>query len=213
MLVSTSKIRRQILSKLGFRIKVIKPKFKEKKSRKTKPHLLAQKNAILKLKSVGNITKNKMAVSADTITVVGKTLLDKPKNVDDAKRMLEILQKRRARIITAVALKPRNAENILVGWDDAICQLKKLPKKLQEKLLSSGKWQEIGGGYALEKLYFVKTKGSVAIKYKDPFVKMIKGDVDTVVGFSIRIFKKLLKQSLTKVNKSLPNLFPQNLLF
>jgi septum formation protein len=57
------------------------------------------------------ISKNQLIIAADTIVALNKTIFGKPKNADDAFRILKQLSGKKHKVITGVCLKTQKTEH------------------------------------------------------------------------------------------------------
>jgi septum formation protein len=104
ILASTSPRRREILALLGLPFEIIAPTFEERVT----PHLSIADEvldfAIGKAESVARNHPDALVIGSDTMIAIGSEKLGKPRDRDDAKRMLAALCGKRHEIFTAVAL-------------------------------------------------------------------------------------------------------------
>ena len=104
---------------------------------------------------------NNIIVSADTMVTFQDEMLGKPKNREDAKRMLELLSNNKQVVITAVC--------IIKDQQSTTVTFKKLSDQEIEDYLDTNEWQGKAGAYAIQ---------GVASK----FVEKIDGDLENVIG-------------------------------
>ena len=105
LLASKSPRRQQLLKELGLEFTVmdleVEEIFPEKLTREAIPLFLSK----LKAEAAKNsLTDNQIMITADTVVWLGKTVLNKPKNEDEAKIMLMRLSGHMHEVITAVSL-------------------------------------------------------------------------------------------------------------
>ncbi|MCX7941248.1 MAG: Maf family protein, partial [Endomicrobia bacterium] len=176
-----------ILSLLGFNFIVDTHKFKEPYVDFHKsPKKFVEEVAINKAKSVANFHKDKIIVAADTIVVLGKKIIGKPKNVEDAKRILKLLSNTRHKVLSGLCIYYPIKKVLVSGVEESLVYTNKMPdEKIQ---LIASKHLDKAGAYA------VQEKG-------DKFVRKIVGDYYNVVGFPVYLFLDLYKKLLIKVKK------------
>lgn len=180
VLVSSSARRVEILSMLGFKFSVYRHKFKEPKIKNhPDPKKFVKDIAIKKAKSVANMLKNKIIVTADTIVVLKNEIIGKPKDVNDAVKILEKLSGTRHKVYTGVCIYYPAKKIILSGVESSTVYTNKLSK---EKIKSiAAKHLDKAGAYAVQ-------------QKDDMFVKKIVGDYYNVVGFPIFLFLELYRK-------------------
>ena len=110
---------------------------------------------------------NNIIVSADTMVTFQDEMLGKPKNREDAKRMLELLSNNKQVVITAVCIIKDQQSTTFT--DATTVTFKKLSDQEIEDYLDTNEWQGKAGAYAIQ---------GVASK----FVEKIDGDLENVIG-------------------------------
>ena len=105
ILGSNSPRRKKILEELGLKVKVIASNIDESiiqnKNLEKVPILLAKKKAFA-LKN--KIKSNDLLITADTIVLLKDEILKKPKNEEDAKRILSKISSKTHQVITGVCI-------------------------------------------------------------------------------------------------------------
>ena len=130
---------------------------------------LAIHNAQLKARLVAASKPNQLVLGADTIVVLGETVLGKPRDLDDARRMLRELSGRRHRVITGVCLI-RGTEERSFAVETAV-QFHPLTDADIEKYLAAVNVLDKAGAYAIQE--------------GPPVVAGIEGSYSNVVGLPI----------------------------
>lgn len=181
ILASGSPRRREILTNMGFEVEVV-PSAEEKPSEEvlsaedTVQFLAVEKGAEAKEKFADDIV-----VSADTVVVFGGQILGKPKDREDAKRMLTLLSGKVHRVLSGYAIfyKGRSLSRVV----STEVEFYKLTDKEIEWYLDTNEPYDKAGSYGIQGL------GSY-------LVKSIKGDYLNVVGFPLSDFCHTLKRIL-----------------
>lgn len=130
------------------------------------PRLLA----IQKAKAVSNERPDDIIIGADTIVVLNNQIFGKPKNKDDAKRMLHELSGKDHFVYTGVAII--NGENITSFVSKTVVSFYELSDEIINQYVDSGEPMDKAGAYGIQ------GKGCI-------LVKKIDGDYFTVVGFPV----------------------------
>ena len=110
---------------------------------------------------------NNIIVSADTMVTFQDEMLGKPKDREDAKRMLNMLSNNKQVVITAVCIIKDQQSTTFT--DATTVTFKKLSDQEIEDYLDTNEWQGKAGAYAIQ---------GVASK----FVEKIDGDLENVIG-------------------------------
>ena len=103
-LASASPRRSMLLKKIGINFKSIFPKVEEILEEGINPETLVRRNAILKAKNVLNEIDEGIIIAADTIVVKDSNILGKPKDAQEAYRMLMMLSGISHEVFTAVVV-------------------------------------------------------------------------------------------------------------
>lgn len=111
ILGSSSPRRKDLLTQIGLSFEIVKPLVEEKRLNGEDPISYVNRNSQLKAKWVRDSLKNNgsekadaIIISADTIVLLDDILLEKPRDKDDARRMLALLSGRTHTVITSLCL-------------------------------------------------------------------------------------------------------------
>ncbi len=190
ILASSSPRRLSLLNLIGINPEVKKPDITENIIKGEAPKRFTKRVAIEKGKFVQN-NKNyiDLIISADTIVYCNNRIIGKPKNRDDAFRMIKLLSGRIHKVVTGVSL---------IYMDKNICKISETDVKFSNITKS-----EID--YYLDNEKFIDKAGAYAIQGKASlFVEEIKGCYFNVMGFPINLFYSMLKKiniSFTKLSE------------
>ena len=117
-----------------------------------------------------NIAKGEVALCGDTTVAVGRRILGKPTERDEAARFLRLLSGRRHRVITAIAVK--HTKGILERDVQSHVRFKVLSTREIDAYLETGDWVGKAGGYAIQ--------GPASA-----FVPWISGSYSAIVGLPL----------------------------
>ena len=148
------------------------------------PHELTDPKDIVKFiaKEKGEIVAkdypNDIVISADTIVVIDNQIIGKPKDKDDAYRMLRMLSGRKHKVYTGYAIfNNRKIVNKMV-------ESEVLFNDLSDQFI----WDYIATGSPMDKA------GAYGFQDKDfPVVKQVVGSIENVIGFPTAEIKKDLE--------------------
>lgn len=172
ILASSSPRRRELLESIGLiPDQILSPDVDETplKGEEIRPYV--KRIAILKARAVHSQFPQAYVLAADTSVSLGRRILAKPEDIEDARRMLESHSGRRHKVYTAVcALSPEGKEvcRVLITR----ISMKRLTEEEIEDYLNSQEWEGRAGGYSIQ--------GKAA-----KFVKFISGSYTNVVGLPL----------------------------
>ncbi|XP_064227011.1 probable bifunctional dTTP/UTP pyrophosphatase/methyltransferase protein isoform X2 [Aotus nancymaae] len=195
VLASASPRRQEILSNAGLRFEVVPSRFKEKldKASFATPYGYAMETAKQKALEVAHRMHQKdlrapdVVIGADTIVAMGRLILEKPVDKQDAYRMLSQLSGREHSVFTGVAIvQCSSRENeldtrVLEFYEETTVKFSELSEDLLWEYIHSGEPMDKAGGYGIQAL------GGM-------LVESVHGDFLNVVGFPLNHFCRQLMQ-------------------
>lgn len=181
ILASSSPQRKKILKEAGYKFEIVHPKISEKISSK-KPSQIVKSLALQKAKAVG---RKGIIIGADTIVVLDGEIIGKPKDENEARKILRKLSASVHFVYTGVAILDTPYKKQIVDYEKTTVQFRKLSEKNIKTVC--GKYLDKAGAYSIQ------SKG-------DRFVKSIKGDYLNVVGFPLKKFQKMLKKLQNRID-------------
>ncbi len=181
VLASSSPRRKALLKSLGVGFSVLPSKFDERKVKAIEPKAYAKKLATLKASEVSSRVKKGIIIGADTVVVVGKEILNKPKDAKDARRMLKLLSGKTHRVITGMCVINNYDNTIKTVAVSSKVRFKKLGEKTIDWYIDSKEPLDKAGAYAIQ------GKGAILIEG-------ISGDYNNIVGLPLAVLSKILMQ-------------------
>ena len=177
ILASSSPRRYEILTRRKYNVEVIPSNYDEKINGMVYSDELVKNCAYQKALDVKNRVGDEiLIVAADTVVVNDGVILGKPKDKDEAFKMLCDLSNKTHFVATAVCIMHKGRE--LTGIDKTFVTFKELS--------SDEIWDYINNYNPLDKA------GSYGIQDKDfNFAIKLKGNLDNVIGFPVETFKSL----------------------
>ena len=178
ILASASPRRRELLSLLTSDFTVIPAQGKEKADTSLPPEMLVQELAKQKAAEVAASHPHAVVIGADTLVFLGKKIMGKPVDTDDAKRMLTLLSGNTHTVITAVAIAQNGAVTKVFAEKTKV---KFFPLTADEIIayIVTGEPMDKAGAYGIQ------DKGAL-------LVKGITGDYYNVMGLPIgRLYREL----------------------
>jgi septum formation protein len=107
ILASASPRRRELLGQLGVKFDVVVAGVTEHEDPTTNPRTMVAHNAALKADWVAERHPDAFVLGADTTVFIDETVLNKPRDLDEARAMLKRLSGRTHTVFTGVALRRR----------------------------------------------------------------------------------------------------------
>ena len=170
VLGSASPRRAELLTQIGVTPCAVRPADIDETPHKDElPRAYARRLSVEKVRAVG-ADQDTAVLCADTVVAVGRRILGKPADVDQARAYLKLLSGRRHRVITGVALKL--AQQVWQRDVVTSVQFKRLSEAEIAAYLACGEWQGKAGGYAIQ------GRGAM-------FIPAINGSYTNVVGLPL----------------------------
>jgi septum formation protein len=179
ILASASPRRLELLAQVGITPDQIDPAdIDESAGKDEAPGPLARRLAEAKAASVAARHGDAFVLGADTVVGVGRRIIGKPADGDEARRFLKLLSGRRHRVyggICVIAPDGRKARRLI----DTMVRFKRLTDGEIDAYLATGEWDGKAGGYAIQ--------GHAAA-----FVPAINGSYTNVVGLDVAAASAML---------------------
>jgi septum formation protein len=175
ILASRSPRRLDILKLMGLRFETAVPKVgvEEKFLRSGPLSASLQALAIAKAGSVAAGHPHALVLGADTVVVLGKRVLGKPKNRGDARAMIALLSGKEHHVLTAVALVCAECAFTSSAVARTRVVFRAIPREERNEYVARGDWRDKAGAYAIQ--------GKAMA-----FVDRIEGCFYNVVGLPVR---------------------------
>lgn len=180
ILASKSPRRKEILENIGFNL-VIKSEDIEEVSDKVEVVEKIKDIAYKKVEAVAKKYPNEYVVGADTIVEVDGDIIGKPKDEEEAKKILQRLSNRSHNVITAFSFINKSKDICIKDVAITKVYFKELSSEMTEWYIASKEPTDKAGAYGIQ------DKGSI-------FVEKIEGDFFTVMGFPIERFMERLNE-------------------
>jgi len=163
---------------LGLRFQTQVPAVRERIRPGEAPSDFVVRMALEKALAVSTNNKKAVVISADTLVVLGPTVLGKPRNEADAARMLRKLSGREHSVLTGVALYNPCTRKISTGFEKSEVRFAALTRQEIQWYVGTGEGFDKAGGYAIQ--------GKAAF-----FIEGIGGSSSNVIGLPIRLLYSL----------------------
>jgi septum formation protein len=191
ILASQSPRRKILLQQIGLKFKIIPSNSAELIQPTQTPQENAQRIALEKATEVAQRLRKGLVIGADTIVVLDRHILGKPRSKEDAKRMLRMLSGREHSVFTGFALIDVKTKKQMSSVEETRVRFRKLDDEEITSYVNSGSPMDKAGAYGIQDDY-----GAV-------FVEKIQGCFYNVVGFPLTRFYIALKKFLAQLEKGM----------
>jgi len=182
VLASSSARRKEFLEKYNINFKIQKSNIKENIHYNVSPETTAMSLAFQKAINVAeNTKKNSIVIAADTIIYFDNKILGKPKDKQDAKKMLLNLSGKEHYVYTGIAIVNSGTNEKKVDYSKTKVKFRNLTEDMIDNYLLQDEYKDKAGSYGIQ------GKGEI-------FVESIEGSYTNVVGLPIVKLDKLLKE-------------------
>ena len=171
ILASASPRRAELLQSLGLSFDVLPTGVDERDQHPVSVHDLALHNAQAKARDAAARHPDAVVLGADTIVVLGNEVFGKPRDLDDARRMLRCLSGQTHSVITGVCLVHRAADRERTFTVETRVQFRPLSDNAIEQYLDA--------------VHVLDKAGAYAIQEGPPLVSGLNGSYSNVVGLPV----------------------------
>lgn len=182
ILGSSSPRRADILKKLKLDFEIIPSSYVEPHNKTDFSYDFVENSAYNKALYVAKELKdqNYLVIGADTIVVIDNKILEKPKDYDDAKRMLSKLSGKTHFVVTSIAVI--NSKNLKYKIKSTTTHVtfKNLTETQIDNYINNFKPFDKAGAYGIQEL-------------PEGFVDEVNGSLDNVIGLPSETLLELLK--------------------
>lgn len=183
VLGSSSIWRANILRRLGVAFEVVSPDIDEKAIRDPDPFKMTKRIAVAKASAVlAQIEGEAVVVACDQVVIMNERVLEKPVDLEEARRFLEDYSLGSAFVVTAVAVVSTEEPIASDGLATARVLFKEIPPPAIEAALAEGLVLNSCGALVIEAPTMA------------PYIHSIIGDRDVVEGLPIALTRRLLAE-------------------
>ena len=181
VLASASPRRKELLEKLGFEFEVDPGNHAEQLRPTSDPHALAREISLKKASIVAGKYPDALIIAADTFIVFGDTILGKPENKAESRKMLTTLNGNAHIVITGFSIVDTKSGKTVSGSTGTTVYMKELTPQEIDAYVKSQEPLGKAGAYAIQGI------GAVIID-------RIEGDYFNVVGLPLSTLTEALKE-------------------
>lgn len=182
ILASGSKARQKLLRQIGLKFRIAEARVKESASLKGRScSALVIDNAVKKARAAAKGFDTGVLIAADTVVLVGKRIVGKPKTMADAVRSLKILSKSPQWVYTGIAVYDIDRDKMLTDFEKTKVYMYRLNDRQIKKYFRKISPFDKAGSFD------VQGPGSV-------FIDRIEGCFYNVVGLPLAKLGAMLKK-------------------
>lgn len=182
ILASRSRARQKLLREIGIQFTAIRSGVKERRLIKTNCDDLVIENALAKAKDVSRRFHSGIVIAADTVVLVGKKIVGKPKNIKDAVRTLKLLSRKPQWVYTGIAVVDMDNKKTYTACDKTKVYMYHLNDRQARNYFKRASPLGKAGSFDIQGL------GGV-------FIDRIEGCYYNVVGLPMAKLAKILKKT------------------
>ncbi|MEA2088227.1 MAG: Maf family protein [Patescibacteria group bacterium] len=172
ILASKSFRRKQLLRQMGLSFRIRESKYKEDMQAFNNPYKLAKFLAFKKAEEVAKHYRNAIIIGADTFIIYKNQFIGKPKNKQEAKKMLQTFSGNEHSVISGFAIIDVKNKKIINDFGEAKVKFRNLSNSEIDDYLNSVEFLDKAGGYGLQ-------------DRAATLVESINGDFYSIIGLPI----------------------------
>lgn len=181
-LASKSPRRRKLLKQLKFKFTSISVDTEEKVHRGEKPSLAVKRISKEKLDKAKESVRQGIIITADTIVVLNRQVIGKPKNEKDAYRILSLLSNNTHIVYTGYSIFNWANNKLVTEYEKTFVKFRKLTDAEIWEYIKSGSPMDKAGAYGIQDDF-----GAV-------FIEKVNGCYYNVVGLPLaKLYHSLLR--------------------
>ena len=179
ILASASPRRRELLAGLGVRFTVVVPEVTEHEAPDADPRHMVRHNAALKADWVAARHPDALVLGADTVVFLDGLVLNKPRDLAEARAMLRRLSGRTHTVCTGVALRRRSDGLARDEAAESEVTFKTLDNGIMDRYFAQVNPLDKAGGYAIQEA-------------TDLIIAGWRGSYTNIVGLPVEMVKQIL---------------------
>lgn len=185
VLASKSPRRAEILRAVDWEFEAVAANIDETRRESEDAVSYVKRLARAKAKTVAEKISNRgLVLGADTVVVIDGEILGQPRDDDDARRMLKLLNGKWHEVVTGVALiRGGNRPGVVVDHETTRVRFCDMSAHEIDWYVSTGEPRDKAGAYAIQ--------GRGAL-----FIEEIQGDYFNIVGLPMRLLYELMSDTL-----------------
>lgn len=180
ILASASPRRKEILQNINVKFDIVKSEIEEIMLENELPSQVVMRLAFEKCIDVASRYKDSLVIGADTVVVLNEKILGKPKDIIDAKQMIEQLSGKTHQVITGISLIHLNSNKKIIDYVISNVKFKNLSQDDITNYINTKESLDKAGAYGIQ-------------GYGSLLVEKIQGDYFNIVGIPVSKLNDLAK--------------------
>ena len=181
ILASQSPRRAEILAAVGWECEAIAADIDETRFTAEDAVSYIKRLARTKAETVAKRFPERLVLGADTVVVIDEEILGQPRDDEDARRMLQLLNGKWHEVLTGIALVQAGWSQVLIDHETTRVLFAEMSSDEIDWYVSTGEPRGKAGAYGIQ--------GKAAL-----FIKEIQGDYFNVVGLPVRLVFELMRR-------------------
>lgn len=182
ILASGSKARQRLLRQIGLKFRIEKSSVSEEHLLNGSCRSLVIRNAVKKAVDIAGKNRSGVVIAADTVVLVGKKIIGKPRNMEDAMRTLKTLSRKPQWVYTGIAVVDIDKGMTYTDFEKTKVYIYRLDdRQIRSYFRKISPFDKAGS-------FDVQGPGSI-------FIDRIEGCFYNVVGLPLAKLAKLLKKT------------------
>lgn len=150
ILASSSPRRKEILEKYNLHPTIINSNIIEKSYSGEKPSQIAMSLSFQKSYNVSMLYQEQIVIGADTIVVYENEILGKPKDKDDAFRILKLLNGKYHSVITGISIVQNSTNIKIVDYETTKVKFRELSHNKLKDYINTNEPMDKAGAYGIQ---------------------------------------------------------------
>lgn len=182
ILASASPRRAGLLRQLGFKFVSVESKADEMEIPDNDPVHSVRHNSVLKSRTVASLFKKEIVIGADTVVVLENKIINKPKDLKHAEKILERLSGKKHIVFTGINVINTLNGKELFAYENTGVQFRKLESEEISYYIKKHRPLDKAGAYGIQDDF-----GCL-------FIKKIEGDYYNIVGLPlVKLYESIKK--------------------
>ncbi|HEX3870151.1 MAG TPA: Maf family protein [Pirellulales bacterium] len=179
ILASSSPRRRELMTEEGYTFRVMPPHDDaEPFDPDEPPGAIVARLATAKAADVASRVERGIVIGCDTVAECEGHILNKPNDIDDARRMLRLLSGRQHHVYSGLCVWPVPGNSAEVGVARTTLQMAELSTAAIDEYLATGLWQGKAGAFGLQD--------------RLEWLAIVEGSESNVVGLPLELLAEML---------------------
>ena len=181
VLASRSPRRKNLLKQIGLEFEIRESKYDEDMTAMDDPRKLVKFLALKKGEEVARHYKDAIIISGDTFVIFNNKFIGKPKNKEEAKKVLKNFSNKTHSIVSGFALIDAKTKKVINDYGEAKVKFRDLSEAEIDNYIATGEPFDMAGSYGLMNRAAVLIKG-------------VEGDFYSVIGLPLNKVYLALKE-------------------